>query len=189
MPTPHRTSLDAIVTAASELLEEAGLAGITMQAVADRVGVRAPSLYKRVTSREQVIRLVAESALTELGRRTENAEGAEQLADALRAFGHERPAAFHLVLTPAAGTPVGADAFRVAATAGILRVATELAGPEDALAAARTLTAWAAGFITMELGGSFKLGGDVDHAWRFGLARITAAMTAAGSGERDTPRD
>ena len=57
MPTPDRTSLDAIVGAASDLLEQTGLAGVTMQAVALRVGVRAPSLYKRVPSRERLIQL------------------------------------------------------------------------------------------------------------------------------------
>jgi len=28
----------------------------------------------------------------------------------------------------------------------------------------------------MELNGSFKLGGDVDRAWEFGVARIVAAL-------------
>ena len=48
MPTPDKTSLDAIVLAARDLLEEDGLGGLTMQAVAHRVGVRAPPLYMRV---------------------------------------------------------------------------------------------------------------------------------------------
>ncbi len=66
MPTPDRTSLEEIVVAAAELLERDGLAGLTMSAVAERVGVRAPSLYKRVESRDRLIELVAEAALTEL---------------------------------------------------------------------------------------------------------------------------
>lgn len=181
MPTPERTSLDAIVAAASELLEEAGLVGVTMQAVAERVGVRAPSLYKRVESRERLIQLVAEAALTDVARLTEDASGPEDLANTLRTFGHRRPAAFQLVMTPSAGTPVASDPFRVAASASILRVAEGLVGEARALEAARTLTAWAAGFITMELGGSFRLGGDLDDAWRFGLERITAALASASA--------
>ena len=39
MPTPDRTSLDAILLAARELLEADGPAGLTMAAVAARVGV------------------------------------------------------------------------------------------------------------------------------------------------------
>lgn len=179
MPTPDRTSLDAIVLAARDLLEQDGLAGITMQAVAHRVGVRAPSLYKRVQNRDRLIQLVAETTLTELAERLAGATTAAQLANLLRAFGRHQPAAFQLVMTPEAGTPVADQPFRVALSAPILRVARELAGDEFALEAARTLTSWAAGFITMELNGGFQLGGDIDRAWDFGVERIVQAITTA----------
>ena len=39
MPTPERTSLDEIVSAAARLLETGGVAAVTMQAVAQDVGV------------------------------------------------------------------------------------------------------------------------------------------------------
>ncbi|WP_066598245.1 TetR/AcrR family transcriptional regulator [Cryobacterium arcticum] len=178
MPTPDRTSLDAIVLAAADLLEQSGLAGVTMQAVAQRVGVRAPSLYKRVPSRERLIQLVAETTITELAGRLDAAVGPVELANALRAIGHERPAAFQLIMTPGPGVPAVGDEFVRAASAAILRVADELAGEEHALEAARTLTAWAAGFITMELNGGFNLGGNVETAWQYGVERIVAAITA-----------
>jgi len=179
MPTPDRTSLEAIVLAASALLENEGLAGLTMNAVADRVGVRAPSLYKRVTSRDRLIQLVAEATLTDLAGRLAHETSAVDVANGLRTFGHERPAAFQLVMTPGPGTPGADDAFAATASESILRVAGELAGPDHALEAARTLTAWATGFISMELNGRFKLGGDVERAWEFGVTRIVAAITTA----------
>lgn len=181
MPTPDRTSLDAIVRAASDLLEHDGLAGLTMQAVAHRVGVRTPSLYKRVQSRNQLIQLVAEATLTEVAERMNAHTDPVQLANTLRAFGHERPAAFQLVMTPGAGVPVAGLEFGAAASAAVVRVAGELAGEDDALEAARLLTAWATGFISMELNGGFNLGGDVDRAWDFGVTRIVAAITATRS--------
>jgi AcrR family transcriptional regulator len=177
MPTPDRTSLNAIVLAAGDLLEADGLAGLTMQAVAQRVGVRTPSLYKRVQGRDRLIQLVAERTMTELADRLAAGDGVAGLATILRAFGHERPAAFQLVMTPGAGTPVADESFAATASAALLRAATELAGPDDALEAARTLTAWAAGFISMELNGTFKLGGDIERAWEFGLAGIIRAIT------------
>jgi AcrR family transcriptional regulator len=176
MPTPERTSLDAIVLAARDLLESDGLAGVTMNAVAQRVGVRAPSLYKRVQGRDHLIQLVAEATLADLADSLRDAADLAHLAQAFRSFGHSRPAAFQLVVTPGAGTPVAADEFRVVATAGILRVATELAGEDRALDAARLFTAWAVGFITMELNGGFKLGGDIERAWQYGVERIVAAV-------------
>ncbi|MCU1527377.1 MAG: TetR family transcriptional regulator [Frondihabitans sp.] len=149
-----------------------------MQAVAQRVGVRAPSLYKRVESRDRLIQFVAEATLSELAIRLDAAMSPTELADSYRAFGHERPVAFQLVMTPGEGTPVARDEFGAAASAAILRVAADLAGPDDALPAARTLTAWATGFIAMELNGNFRLGGEVDRAWEFGVSRILNAISS-----------
>lgn len=182
VPTPERTSLDAIVLAACDLLEKDGLAALTMHAVAHRVGVRTPSLYKRVESRNQLIQLVAEATLTEVADRLNAQNDPVQLANTLRTFGHERPAAFQLVMTPGAGTPVADAEFGAAASTSVLRVAGELAGEENALEAARLLTAWATGFISMELNGGFNLGGDVERAWEFGVTRIVAAITMTRAG-------
>lgn len=177
MPTPDRTTLDAIVAAARDLLEDDGLPGVTMQGVAVRVGVRAPSLYKRVQSRDRLVQLVAEQTLLDLTSRLDAAADARALLDTYRAFGKERPAAFRLVMTPGAGTPVADTAVQAAASVAILRVAGGLAGESDALEAARLLTAWATGFISMELNGAFRLGGDIDRAWEYGVTHI---VTAAG---------
>ena len=176
MPTPERTSLDAIVLAARDLLERDGLAGVSMQAVATRVGVRAPSLYKRVQSREELIRLVAEATLGDLADRVDASTTARELVDGLRTFAKERPAAFQLVMAPGPGTPRPSDEANSASSAVLLRIAADLVGEARALEAARTLTAWATGFITMELNGSFRLGGDPEAAWEFGAARLIAAL-------------
>lgn len=169
VPTPDRTSLDEIVAAARELLERDEL---TMQAVADRVGVKAPSLYKRVQGRDELVRLVAEATLTDLAA----IEGdIYAVAAAFRAFAHERPAAYRLVM---GGGVVPEQSFVVGASAPILRAAGALAGERNALVAARTFTAWANGFIGMELNSGFNLDGDVDEAWDYGLAAIVAAISA-----------
>jgi AcrR family transcriptional regulator len=59
MPTPERTSYAEIVATGREVLEESGPAGLTMQRIAEKVGVRAPSLYKRVRDREALVEAVA----------------------------------------------------------------------------------------------------------------------------------
>lgn len=191
MPTPERTSRDAIVAAGRDLLETAGLDGLTMQAVAERVGVRAPSLYKRVRNRHQLITLVAEASLRELSARMDAAAGApgrdpglvlRRIARACRAFAHERPTGFRLIFGSTTGVELDVEALS-AASAPVLRVAAELAGHEHALDAARTFTAWANGFIGMELAGAFRLGGDVDEAFEYGLSRLTRALAGPGVGD------
>jgi len=176
MPTPERTSLTDIVAAGRDLLEAGGPSRLTMQAVAERVGVRAPSLYKRVRDRDALLGLVAAATVEELGERLAAADPTVAgLALAFRTFAHERPEGFRLMQT------VGAEpAALERASAPVLRVAADLVGPAQALDAARLVTAWATGFLTMELAGAFRLGGDVAQAFEFGVARLTAALAPAG---------
>src|SRR6478752_5049492 len=86
MPTPDRTSLDEIVAAGRELIETGGAARLTMQAVADRVGVRAPSLYKRVKDRDALADRLDASDGTLAG-----------LARAYRTFAQRHPEGFRLL--------------------------------------------------------------------------------------------
>jgi len=175
MPAPERTSLEQIVAAGREILEAEGPSRLTMQAVAAKVGVRAPSLYKRVRDRDALLGLVAAATADELGERLAAAEGTVAgLARACRAFAHERPEGFRLILS------TGADPDSLArASAPVLRTAADLVGEADALEAARLVTAWATGFLTMELAGAFRLGGDLDEAFEYGLTRLAAALTPA----------
>jgi AcrR family transcriptional regulator len=183
MPAPERTSLDAIVRAGRDLLESEGPAGLTMQAVASRVGVRAPSLYKRVRSRDDLVRLVAEAGVAELGDRLAAVAGSgdaredlRALAHALRAFARDLPAGYALIFAPAPDDARPDPALLARAGAPVLRAAADLAGPDHALEAARTVTAWAHGFISMELADAFGLGGDVDRAFEFGVRRLADAL-------------
>ena len=184
MPTPGRTSVDAIVRAAADQLEANGPNGLSMQAVGATVGVRAPSLYKHVPGRAALVRLVAEDAARDIGRRVDAAAppgmppraALGAAVRALRSFGRERPAAFRLVFSPGdeEARPHPEILRRAAVT--VLRISAELAGPEHALEAARTLTAWAGGFVSMELADAFRMGGDVDAAFDFGIERLADAL-------------
>ncbi|PRB10650.1 TetR/AcrR family transcriptional regulator [Microbacterium sp. MYb62] len=172
MPTPERTSVEQIVTAGREILEIAGPAGLTMQAVAGRVGVRAPSLYKRVRDRDALHTAVAAASIDALTARLDAAgDDIGALAHAYRAFAHQHPEGFRIMFTIAAPH----DALERSA-APLIRAASALVGQEDALDAARLFTAWATGFLQMELSGAFRLGGDVDGAFEYGLARLTAGL-------------
>ncbi|MGC4813007.1 TetR/AcrR family transcriptional regulator [Micromonospora sp. DT228] len=183
MPTPDRTSLDAIVHAGREILEAAGIAGLTMQAVADRVGVRAPSLYKRVRNRDDLVRLITDATVRDLGERlaaigagTDPRRELAELARAFRAFAHARPRGYQLIFAPRPD-PAGPSMEALThAVEPVLRVTAKLAGDHHALDAARTLTAWANGFVSMEMAGAFNLGGDVDQAYEFGIARLADAL-------------
>ncbi len=169
MPTPDRTSLAAIVEAGRALLDQGGPARVTMQAVAERVGVRAPSLYKRVRDRDALLALVASATADDLGARLEASDGTMAgLARTFRAFAHRHPEGFRLMFSVAGG----AEAMD-RASAPLLRAASDAVGPDRALEEARLLTAWATGFVSMELAGVFRMGGDIDEAFEYGLGRLS----------------
>jgi AcrR family transcriptional regulator len=188
MPTPTRISPESLRAAAREVLERDGREGLTLQAVATTLGVRAPSLYKHVRDRDDLVRIVAEDVARDLGDRVDAAiatargdalAAARALAAAARRYAHERPYGYALVFGP---LPESQRADRAAldrGSAAILEVARRLAGEAHALEAARTLTAWMHGFTSMELAGAFRLGGDVEEAWEYGLARLVAGLAAS----------
>lgn len=173
MPTPDRTSYAEIVAAARSILEERGPDGLTMQAVADRVGVRAPSLYKRVTDRDALVGAAIGSMIDELADRLERGDrDLAGLIETYRAYAHEHPAGFRMMFGDAAPR-----AALDRCVAPVMRAAEDLLGEADALNAARLLTAWATGFLQMELAGAFRMG-DVDEAFRYGLRRLVSALAS-----------
>jgi AcrR family transcriptional regulator len=189
-PAPARTSKDAILAAARQLLEEEGLDAVAMHRVAERVGVRGPSLYKHVPNRAALIRAVGDAVAADLGRVVLGAvrPGSADATDDIRALGHayrkfvrRNPNGYgllfaHLEPELQADPDVLADLGRP-----IVATMARLVGAADALGAARTFVAWAHGFMSMELAGSFRLGGDVDAAYATGIELILAGISESAN--------
>ncbi|KAA5837242.1 TetR family transcriptional regulator [Saccharopolyspora hirsuta] len=63
---PPKLTREAVLAAALEVLDESGHEGLSMRAVADRLGVGKMSLYHHVADRAELERLVIERLLAEL---------------------------------------------------------------------------------------------------------------------------
>ena len=183
MPTPPRTSREAIVGAARGLLEAYGLEALTMQRVAQRVGVRAPSLYKHVRNRGELVRLVTEDVATDLADTVERAATTGDpradlgaIAHAVRAFAHAHPRGYGLVFANLPEDWRATPRTLGRANEALLRTTAALVGQDRSLAAARTVVAWAHGFVSMELADAFRLGGSVDDAFAFGIDHLGDAL-------------
>ncbi len=188
MPARARTSIERIVQAAAGILEAEGPQGLTMRAVAAATGVRAPSLYKHVGSRAELIRLVASDAVAALADDLQAAASTGEprrdlaaIARSYRAFAHARPEAYRLLFSAGSEEERIDPGLNVRASETVLRTTARLVGPDQALPAARTAVAWAHGFVSMELSDAFRLGGDVDEAFAYGIERIVAALAADGA--------
>jgi AcrR family transcriptional regulator len=181
-PARARTSQSDVVAAGRELLEAGGLDAVTMQAIAERVGIRAPSLYKRFSGRGDLIAAIGASVLADLGEELapfvdlEPAAGVRALAEGFRRFALDHPRSYELIfmsLPPGSRPPEDMNA---TAARPLVELAGRLAGPDHALEAARLITAFAHGFVSMELSGAFRLGADVDAAYRYGVDVLVDAL-------------
>src|SRR5438309_11397130 len=78
---------ERLVEAALGLINEEGLEGLSMRALADRLEVKAASLYWHVRDRRELLELLAESILDGVGRARRGAgwrQGVMATGDALR---------------------------------------------------------------------------------------------------------
>lgn len=187
-PAPARTSQEAIVAEARRILESEGLPDVTMRAVAEAVGVRGPSLYKRFADHDALLRAVSESVVADLSRTLAGSGSTDDpradlrsVAFEYRAFVHRNPNGYRLLFAdlPTDASPDPADL--AAMGLPLVRATVRLVGEAQALEAARTMVAWAHGFVSMELAGAFRLGGDLDEAYAFGIDTILAGLSEVGT--------
>ena len=157
-----------IALAALGLLEAEGSEGLSMRRLAERLGIRAPSLYKHFGSKAEL-----EAALIAIGFEESAAvfeaaiagrgDRLARLADAYRSFARERPELYTLMTErplPRELLPQGLED-RAAAPVGIV------AGGD--LALARALWAFAHGMTMLELNGRFPADADIDASWAAGV--------------------
>jgi AcrR family transcriptional regulator len=161
-----------LVAAARELLEQEGEAALSMRRLADRLGIRAPSIYKHVPDKASL-----ESALL--------ADGLAEAGDALRAAGPDLEAIARAYRDWALAHP---HLYRLMTDRPLPRdrlpEGVEQRAAEPLLAALgdedRARAAWAAahGLASLELAGRFPPGADLDGAWA-AMVRAFAGRHAA----------
>jgi AcrR family transcriptional regulator len=155
MGRPPQISRPAIVAASLAIADERGLAGLTMQAVATRLGVTPMALYRHVDDKADLLDSVVEALLTELPLpRAELPweERLRELGQAARMLARRHPAVFPLLLQRPANTP---ESRRVRDS---VVASLEEAGldPEAARRAERLLSTVILGFAASEAGGRFR---------------------------------
>jgi AcrR family transcriptional regulator len=164
-----------VVAAAAALADEVGLAGLTLAALAERLGVRSPSLFNHVPGglpglRRELALLGLRELAARLGRAAVGKAGGDAVravADAYRGFGRERPGLYAATLRAADGTDE--EVRRAGSDLVALALATLSAydlPEEEALHAVRALRAIVHGFVALEAAGGFGLPLDLDESFR-----------------------
>jgi AcrR family transcriptional regulator len=156
-----------IVAAARELLEAEGPEGLSMRRVAERLGIRAPSIYKHLPDKQALQAAVISEGFDELAEVFERAvHGADEpvaaLARAYRAHATRHPHLYRLMTE----RPLDRERLAAGVEERAARPLVEAAGDEDA---ARALWAFAHGMAILELNARFPPGADLDAAWAKGV--------------------
>jgi AcrR family transcriptional regulator len=180
-----------VIEEAERLIDEVGLARLTLAELAARLGVRQPSLYKHIRGTEGLVRSIAIRAKDELayvlaraavGR--ERVDAIRSISDAYRAWALQHPGRYATVQN----APKPGDTEDEAASFSVLEVVTDiLAGynlaDDDAIDAARALRSALHGFVTLESSGGFGLPVDIDRSFQ----RLVHGLDTAFSSWTDTP--
>jgi AcrR family transcriptional regulator len=183
MSAPSKTSGKNIRAVARKILETDGLNNLSMQAVADAVGVKPPSLYKHFANRAGLLQAVTEDALQDLARAIDKViqsdsarDDLQRMAIAYRTFAKRNPESYQLMFSGGAPNNEADLNSRLASVASLMKILNQCVEAKHTLAAARTLVAFLHGFVCMEMAGLFRLGGDINEAFHFGLTTLLDAL-------------
>ncbi|MQA33127.1 TetR family transcriptional regulator [Modestobacter roseus] len=184
-----------MVAAGADLADEIGFSDLTMGRLAERVGVRTPSLYKHVTSQEDLNRRIAALALDEaaeaIGAAIQGLAGRDALraaARALRDFILAHPGRYAATIGMEPTSPD--DPIALAAARLLAPFTAALRGydvaPADTTHALRALRSIFHGFATIEAAGGFQWSTGTDESFEWLIDLVDLGLRARPA-ER-TPR-
>ena len=161
-PTRERISV-----AAYELLKEKGIDGLSMRALADRLHIKAPSLYKHIEDKEEIIAGLQARGLEEFGIAIKRA-GKSRKAKALayRKWALENPHLYEITVS----IPLLRDRIPAGLEDGVTQMIIEITGKDHEHA--RVVLALMHGLVDLEIAGRFPRDADLDLTWKRAIAMI-----------------
>jgi AcrR family transcriptional regulator len=182
-----RAGLDSrqVVDAAAELIDREGANALSLSALAQRLGVRSPSLYVHVDSLEDLRRRLATRAAEQLGDVLAPAAVGLSRGAALRSFGHAyrtwalaHPGLYGLIESAGqGGDPAVARVLEL--MFAVLR-GYGLEG-DEAVHAARSVRAAVHGFVQLEAAVGFGIPIDPGASFEWMLAMLDRGLTGDGA--------
>jgi len=163
-----------VVAAAAGLADEIGYASVTMGLLADRLGIRPPSLYKHVGGLADLQHRVATLAMTELGEVIREAvqgragfDALAALLTAVRDYVAEHPGRYTATVSPEFTGPD--DPLLAASTRVITSIAAVLRGygiGEDEMDhAIRSIRSAIHGFVILDASRGFQWNADLGESF------------------------
>jgi AcrR family transcriptional regulator len=176
---------DGVVAAAVSMADEVGLSRLTLAALAERLGVKQPSLYKHIDSLAGLHRSISLLAKRELGDVLARAAVGRAGAEAIMAMSHAyrdwallHPARYQAAQTAAAQGDEEDTTVSLASIQIIADVLTAYAlEGDDSIDAIRAFRATLHGFVSLETSGGFALKVDINRSFERLVHGFTVALT------------
>ncbi|MGC4857240.1 WHG domain-containing protein [Micromonospora sp. DT4] len=173
-----------MVREAARLADEVGYQQLTLAALAGRLGVALPSLYKHIRGADALSQKLSALATAELATELTTAaagraggDALRAMADAYRSYAHRHPGRYpttQRVPDPSDPEHVEAGERAVAAIFAVLR-GYGLTG-DDAVDATRVVRSALHGFVALEAAGGFGLPREVDRSYHQLVAGLDVAF-------------
>jgi AcrR family transcriptional regulator len=173
-PSPRAREL---VKTARKLLDEEGPEGLSMRNLAERLGIRASSIYKHFPSKAALEAALISTGFQEQGALFEKAletskEPLVAMAEAYRDYGLKHPHLYRLMYDRSLNRSLLVPGSEERAVAPVVRAAG------DNRDLARAAWAFSHGMTILELNHRFPDDADLDAAWRRGLKALQDSIPA-----------
>ena len=171
-PYPLQTDRKTIINTARALIEREGIEHLSLAKLAKEVGIKAPSLYNHIDSKNSLLHAVIEETYLQLFTAYDKAlessgsspeEKLLTILDAHYRFAHANPRSYILAYTAADADQLNNPDMLLQKAIQIQVIIKEIAGEGNSLTALRGLLALVHGFVMLELNGQLRRGGDLQQ--------------------------
>ena len=176
------------------MIEQEGLEALSLAKLAAQLGIKAPSLYRHVGHKLELLRAVNQQTVEQLfaamqatqeGAPSEPQAQLVAILHAFRQFAHAHPQSYLLLFSLQANGERPDEAFLVQLALPLQALMARISGQDNSLAALRGALALAHGYIMLELNHQLRRGGDLDATY----TQVIQAYLAGWSGVALLPVD
>lgn len=197
MPYPSQVDKAMVVEQAQQLIERDGLEALSLAKLAALLGIKAPSLYRHVGHKLELLRAVNQRTVEQLFAAMEAAQvnappapHAQLVAilQAFRHFAHAHPQTYALLMALQTNGERPAEDLLIQLALPLQALIATISGEANSLAALRGALALAHGYVMLELNQQLRRGGDLDATYDQVITAYLAGWSTAGSPPVSGPR-